>query len=87
MSPTISTYTAYVPNKTISVPDDVVPIIENLGVPFSRWVTEQLRRHAAVSAMSFGDQLLADAALAGGKRPTRRDAVEVGERMEGSAPW
>ena len=25
----------YVPNKTISVPDDVVPIIDSLGVPFS----------------------------------------------------
>lgn len=75
------------PNKTISVPDDVVPIIESLGVPFSRWVTEQLRRHAAVSTMSLGEQLLADAALAGGGRPTRSDAVEVGERMERSAPW
>ncbi|MDH3294716.1 MAG: hypothetical protein OER95_10410 [Acidimicrobiia bacterium] len=75
------------PNKTISVPDDVVPIIESLDMPFSRWVTEQLRRHAAVSAMSFADQVLADAALAGSERPTRRDAVAAGERMERSAPW
>ena len=75
------------PNKTISVPDDVVPIIESLGVPFSRWVTDQLRRHAAVSALSFADQLLADAVLAGSERPTRTDAAAAGERMERSAPW
>jgi hypothetical protein len=75
------------PNKTISVPDDVVPIIESLGVPFSRWVTDQLRRHAAVSAMSFADQLLADAVLAGSERPTRKDAAAAGGRMERSAPW
>jgi hypothetical protein len=75
------------PNKTISVPDDVVPIIESLDVPFSRWVTEQLRRHAAASAMSFADQVLADAALAGAERPTRQDAVAAGERIERSAPW
>jgi hypothetical protein len=74
-------------NKTISVPDDVVPIIDSLDVPFSRWVTEQLRRHAASSAMSFADQLLADAALARRDRPTRRDAVAAGDRMEQSAPW
>lgn len=75
------------PNKTISVPDDVVPIIDGLDVPFSRWVTEQLRRHAASTSTSFGEQLLADAALAGSNRPTRRDAVAAGERMEQSAPW
>lgn len=72
-------------NKTISVPDDVVPVIESLEVPFSRWVTEQLRRHAATSAVSFADQLLADAALAAGERLPDREAV--GERMERSAPW
>lgn len=77
----------YVPNKTISVPEDVVPIIESLGVPFSRWVTEQLRRHAAVSTMSFAEQVLADAALATSERLTDRDAVAAGERMERSAPW
>lgn len=75
------------PNKTISVPDDVVPIIESLEVPFSRWVTEQLRRHAALSTMSFAEQVLADAALATGEGLTRQDAVEVGRRMERSAPW
>jgi hypothetical protein len=75
------------PNKTISVPDDVVPIIESLEVPFSRWVTEQLRRHAAVSTMSFAEQVLADAALATSERLTDRDAVAAGERMERSAPW
>ena len=80
-------YDTYMPNKTISVPDDVVPIIESLDMPFSRWVTEQLRRHAAASAVSFADQLLADAALAGRPRPSRKDAVAAGERMERSAPW
>jgi hypothetical protein len=80
-------YHTYMPNKTISVPDDVVPIIESLQVPFSRWVTDQLRRHAAASAMSFADQLLADAALADSRRPSRKDAVATGERMERSAPW
>lgn len=75
------------PNKTISVPDDVVPIIEGLDMPFSRWVTEQLRRHAAGIAEPFGEQLLADAALSGGERPSRRDATAAGERMERSAPW
>ena len=81
----IRTYNSYMPNKTISVPDDVIPVIESLDVPFSRWVTEQLRRHAAKSTMSFADQLLADAALAAGDRVPDRDAV--GERMERSAPW
>lgn len=80
-------YHTYMPNKTISVPDDVVPIIESLDVPFSRWVTDQLRRHAAVSTMSFRDQLLADAALAARPRPSRKDAVAAGARMERSAPW
>lgn len=75
------------PNKTISVPDDVVPIIESLGVPFSRWVTDQLRRHAAQSTTSFAEQLLADAALAATERPTKKHARAAGERMERSAPW
>jgi len=39
--------TTYMPNKTISVPDDVVPIIDSLDVPFSKWVADQLRHHAA----------------------------------------
>ncbi len=30
------------PNKTISLPDEVIPIIENLGEPFSNWVRDQL---------------------------------------------
>jgi hypothetical protein len=73
------------PNKTISVPDDVIPVIESLDVPFSQWVADQLRRHAAKSTMSFADQLLADAALATGEPLADRKAV--GERMERSAPW
>ncbi len=81
-------YGTYVPNKTISVPDDVVPIIDSLDVPFSKWVTEQLRRHAAQSSASFADQLLADAAIAAGEpRPTRKDARAIGSRMKRSAPW
>jgi len=75
------------PNKTISVPDDVVPIIDSLDVPFSRWVTDQLRRHAAQSTMSFAQQLLADAAQAGTEPPTKNEARATGERMERSAPW
>jgi hypothetical protein len=81
-------HNAYMPNRTISVPDDVVPIIESLDVPFSRWVTDQLRRHAARAAVSFVQQLVADAALAGVERRfTEEDAQAVGARMARSAPW
>ena len=84
----INTYYTYVPNKTISVPDDVVSIIDDLDVPFSRWVTEQLRLHAAQSSMSFAQQLEADAALATTERRLdTADALAVGQRMERSAPW
>ena len=76
------------PNKTISVPDDVVPIIKNLDLPFSRWVTEQLRRHAAQSTMSLAQQLEEDAALVTTERKLMRaDALAAGQRMEQSAPW
>ncbi len=76
------------PNKTISVPDEVIPIIESLDMPFSRWVTEQLRIHASArSSMSFSDQLVADADLARSARPTREDAIAAGTRMERTAPW
>ncbi len=75
------------PNKTISVPEDVVPIIESLEVPFSRWVTEQLRRHAALSTMSYAEQILVDAALVSSDGLIDRDPVESGERMDRSAPW
>ncbi len=75
------------PNKTISVPDDVVPIIESLDMPFSRWVAEQLRRHADQLTLSFAEQLAADAALAAAERPNMQTAPTVGERMERSAPW
>ncbi|MDE0138444.1 MAG: hypothetical protein OXM57_04850 [bacterium] len=56
------------PDKTISVPDGVVPIIDSLGVPFSRWVTDQLRRHSAQTTTTFAQQLVADAALATAER-------------------
>ena len=81
-------YNTYVPNKTISVPDDVVPIIDSLGVPFSIWVTGQLRHHAAThSGVSFSQQLLADAKLAGSKPPTTAESLQAMRRMERSAPW
>ncbi len=84
----INTYYTYVPNKTISVPSDVVPIIDNLDIPFSRWVTEQLRLHAAQSSVSFAQQLEADAALVRQElKLTRKDALAAGQRMERSAPW
>ena len=81
-------YTTYVPNKTISLPDDVVPIIDELGVPFSTWVADQLRHHAATrTGLSLSQQLLADAALAGAHPPTNDESLAVVQRMERSAPW
>lgn len=81
-------YTTYMPNKTISVPDDVVPIIERLGVPFSTWVADQLRHYAATqTGLSLSEQILADAALAGTDPPTEEESLTVAERMERSAPW
>ena len=76
------------PNKTISVPDDVVPIIDSLDVPFSKWVADQLRRHAASqTGLDLGQQLLADAALAGAAPRTDEESRAAVERMERSAPW
>ena len=81
-------YTTYMANKTISLPDDVTPIIESLDVPFSTWVADQLRRHAAAQgALSLGQQLLPDAALAGPERPTDEESRVAMERMGRSAPW
>lgn len=81
-------YDTYVPNKTISVPEDVVPIIDRLGVPFSTWVADQLRRHAAThSALSFAQQLRVDAELARAEPPTVAESSAAMERMERSAPW
>ena len=76
------------PNKTISVPDDVVPIIDTLGVPFSTWVANQLRHHAAPhSGGGLGQQRLADAELAGVTPPNAAESLRAMERMERSAPW
>lgn len=76
------------PNKTISVPEDVVPIIDSLGVPFSTWIADQLRRHAAARpGISVEEQLLADASLAGAQRPTEAESRSAVQRMERSAPW
>ena len=81
-------YDTYMPNKTISVPEDVVPIIDGLGVPFSTWVADQLRHHAAThSALGFAQQLLADAELANAQPPTVAESLAALERMERSAPW
>ena len=81
-------YDTYMPNKTISVPDDVVPIIESLGVPFSAWVADQLRHHAAThSELGLAQQLLADAELANAEPPTESESLAALERMERSAPW
>ena len=76
------------PNRTISVPNNVVPVIDALDMPFSQWVTEQLRRHAAESAVTFAEQLVRDGALArSDKRASKARARDVGQRMERSAPW
>lgn len=84
----VSMYDTYVPNKTIRVPDDVVPIIDSLGVPFSAWVANQLRHHAAThSGTGLSQQLLADAELARIKPPTAAESLQAMERMERSAPW
>lgn len=74
-------------NKTISVPDDVVPIIETLGMPFSTWVAEQLRRHAALHGSSLSRQLEADAAMSTAEPPGAAERRAVAARMERSAPW
>ncbi len=76
------------PNKTISVPDDVVPIIEQLDMPFSTWITNQLRHYAATRVeMTLGQQLLMDAELAEVDPPTREESMAAISRMERSAPW
>lgn len=81
-------YDTYMPNRTISLPQDVVPIIDSLGVPFSTWVADQLRHHAATrSDLGLSQQLLADARLAGAESPTAEESLAALERMERSAPW
>jgi len=81
-------YDTYMPNKTISVPEDVVPIIDGLDVPFSTWVADQLRRHAATrSESSFAQQLVADAELVKAEPPTAAESLAALERMDRSAPW
>lgn len=81
-------YNTYVPNKTISLPDDVIPLIESLGIPFSQWVAEQLRLHAASHLqLSLADQLRRDAELAGEHRPTPAQTRAALARMDRTAPW
>ena len=76
-------------NKTISIPDDLIPVIDTLGLPFSNWVATQLRHHAASQdGSTFAEQLLADAALVNDvARPTVEESKAALERMERSAPW
>lgn len=63
-------------------------IIDSLDVPFSTWIAEQLRRHAAdVTGPDLGQQLLEDAALASSERPTGEESRRAVERMERTAPW
>jgi len=74
------------PNKTISLPEEVIPIIASLGVPFSVWVADQLRRHAlANSELTFSEQLLQDAQFS--ERPSEEDSKVTLERMQRNAPW
>lgn len=81
-------YDTYMPNKTISIPEDAAPIIDSLGVPFSTWVADQLRHHAAAHAgLGLSQQLLADAELTGTEPPTAEESSATLERMERSAPW
>ena len=81
-------YDTYMPNKTISVPEDVVSIIDSLDVPFSTWVADQLRRHAATHReLGLSQQLIADAELAGAEPPTAEESLAALARMERSAPW
>lgn len=81
-------YHTYMPNKTISLPDDVVPIIASLDVPFSTWVADQLRRYAASrSQLTFREQLELDASLANEPPPSDDEMREVLDRMDRGAPW
>ncbi len=65
-----------------------MPIIDALGVPFSTWVADQLRHHAAThSALGFAQELLADADLANAGPPKVAESLATLERMERSAPW
>ena len=76
------------PNKTISLPSDVIPIVERLGVPFSQWVADQLRRYAATeNALTFEQQLAADAKIAESAPPSPGDSRATVERMDRTAPW
>ena len=76
------------PNKTISIPGDLIPIIESLDVPFSTWVATQLRHHAAHNGeSSFAQQLLADAQLASEGSPSSEESLATVRRMDRSAPW
>lgn len=76
------------PNKTISIPSDLIPVIEGLEVPFSNWVATQLRHHAAnQEKATFAEQLMTDAVLTAEGRPSADESQAAGERMERSAPW
>ena len=61
----VRTHDLGVPNKTISVPSDVIPVIEGLEIPFSQWVTARLREYAATAVQPLSQLFEADAELAG----------------------
>ncbi len=42
------------PNKTISLPDEVIPIIDSLDVPFSNWVRDALLKHNTLRPQDGG---------------------------------
>lgn len=71
-------------NKTISIPDDVTHVIDTLGMPFSQWVTEQLRAFEEAPKLTLAQQFELDATIADEEPP---DPIEVGRRMELNAPW
>ncbi len=42
------------PNKTISLPDEVMSIIDNLDQPFSNWVRDELLKLRSTQSPSGG---------------------------------
>lgn len=73
---------------TVSIPDNLLPIIDNLEVPLSTWIVEQLRLYAqTLSEVGLLRDLLADAALEQDSPPTQTEWLVVLDRMERSAAW
>jgi mRNA interferase MazF len=68
-------------NRTISLPDDVTPIIESLDVPFSTWVADQLRRHAAAQGALSANSCWPTQRWQG---PTHRRGIAGGDGTNGA---